>query len=298
MYSMSRRFCGLVLVPLVLIAFVSCGSSKTPAAQTPVTTPLANPGPAPTPAATSDVISKSCQRLGYGTNTNKCPMESSGFQNDVDNAIRTLQHERPDIFNGDTILSLGAYYVGLIQILDRQGICAGFDGEELAVKTDNLSNEQFDIETSNGRVRFGPVSYRSTCYPAAFPLPPGPFIPPPPGCSLPASLSVACGMDGTLGKYYDDVVAAVNQVVATHPDWFDFNDTRADQPAIKNLETYANAVAALVTAKGYCARWDGHELQVKRGSNTFNEQHAITLGLAYVRRDPNMYRSTCFPSAF
>src|SRR5260221_949331 len=153
MYLMSRRVCGLALVPLVLVTCVSCGGSKTPAAQTPVPTPSANPGPAPTPTATSDVLSKSCQRLGFGTDTNKCPVESSGFQNDVDNAIRTLQRERPDIFNGDQILSLGAYYVGLIQILDRQGICAGFDGEELAVKTDNTSNEQFDIQTANGLVR-------------------------------------------------------------------------------------------------------------------------------------------------
>jgi hypothetical protein len=297
MYLMSRRVCGLALVPLVLITFVSCGG-KTPAAQTPVPTPSANPGPAPTPSATSEVVSKSCQRIGYGTNALKCPMESSGFQNDVDDAIRTLQQERPDIFNGNYIQSLGAYYVGIIKILDRKGICAGFDGEELAVKTDNTFNEQFDIETATGLVRFGPVSYRSTCYPASFPLPPGPPIPPPAGCSLPSSEAIACGQDGSVGKYYDDVVAAINQVIDQHPDWFDFGDTRAGGPYIKDLEAYANAVATAITPKGYCARWDGKELQVKRGSNTFNEQYAITLSLTHVRRDPNMYRSSCFPAAF
>jgi len=283
---------------LALITLSVCGG-KSPSGPGPTVSPSINPGPTPTPTPTADPpVSASCVKIGYGGEAKKCPMEVAQFQQQVDGAIRTLQHDRPEIFNGNYIQSLGSYYVGLIKILDKQGICAGYDGEELAVKTDNVSNEQYDIETAGGQVRFGPVSYRATCYPAAFPVPPGPPIPPPPGCSLPPSAPVACGRDGSEGKYYTDVVAGINEVVNAQPDLFDFKDQRAGGPYIKNLEAYANAVAEKVTQKGYCARWDGKELGVKKGSNEFNEQYAITLSLTHVRRDSNMYRSTCFPAAF
>jgi len=244
-------------------------------------------------------VSASCVKIGYGTEALKCPMQVAQFQNEVDQAIRTLQHERPEIFNGNYIQSVGSYYVGLIRILDKQGICAGYDGEELAVKTDNTFNEQYDIETSTGQVRFGPVSYRATCYPASFPRQTGPPVPPPAGCSLPSSEVVACGRDGSDGKYYTDVVAAITEVVKDRPELFDFDDRNLQgEPYIKDLTAYANAVAAKVTQKGYCAHWDGKELGVKKGSNEFNEQYAITMSLTHVRRDSNMYRSSCFPSAF
>ena len=43
-----------------------------------------------------------------------------------------------------------------------------YDGEELAVKTENGFNEQFDIFAGDGFVRRGEGSYRSTCYPSTF----------------------------------------------------------------------------------------------------------------------------------
>src|SRR5260221_5354714 len=300
MSSSSRRVCGSSLVVLALISFNDCGGSKSPSGTTPVTQPSVNPGPTPTPVATADPpVSKSCQQIGWGTLNVKCPMETGGFQKDVDEAIRTLQRERPDIFNGNYIDKIGAYYVGLIKILDRQGICAGFDGEELAVKIDNTYNEQYDIETATGLVRFGPVSYRSTCYPAAFPIQPGPPIPVPAGCTLPSSRTVACGRDGSDGKYYLDVVAGVNQVISQHPEMFDFTDVNLQgEPHFTNLDAYGNTVAEAVAKKGYCTHWDGKELMAKQHSNEFNEQYAITMSLTHVRRDPNTYRSTCYPAAF
>ncbi len=294
-----RRVCGVLLSALSLTCLSVC-SGKSPSGPGPTTSPTPNTGPTPTSTPTADPpVSASCVRIGYGTEALKCPMQVAQFQNEVDQAIRTLQHERPEIFNGNYIQSVGSYYVGLIRILDKQGICAGYDGEELAVKTDNTFNEQYDIETSTGQVRFGPVSYRATCYPASFPRQPGPPIPPPPGCSLPSSEVVACGRDGSDGKYYTDVVAAITEVVKDRPGLFDFDDRNLQgEPYIKDLTAYANAVAAKVTQKGYCAHWDGKELGVKKGSNEFNEQYAITMSLTHVRRDSNMYRSSCFPSAF
>lgn len=296
--KLSPSLCRAFLSVLALLTLSVCGG-KSPSQPGPAVSPSVNPGPTPTPTPAVDPpVSASCVKIGYGAEALKCPMQIAQYQNEVDQAIRTLQKTRPEIFNGDHILSLGAYYVGLIKLLDQQGICAGFDGEELAVKTDNTFNEQYDIETSTGIARFGPVSYRATCYPASFPRQPGPPIPPPPGCSLPSSEAIACGRDGLEGKYYADVAASIDEVVKERPELFDFTDLRQGLPYIKELVTYANAVAAKVTQRGYCARWDGKELGVKKGSNEFNEQYAITLSLTHVRRDANMYRSRCFPSAF
>jgi hypothetical protein len=50
----------------------------------------------------------------------------------------------------------------------RLGYCATNDGEELAVKNSNSFNDQYDIINSEGFVRRGAGSYRSTCYPAWF----------------------------------------------------------------------------------------------------------------------------------
>ncbi len=94
-------------------------------------------------------------------------------------------------------------------------------------------------------------------------------------------------------------MAAITEVVKDRPELFDFDDRNLQgEPYIKDLTAYGNAVAAKVTQKGYCARWDGKELGVKKGSNEFNEQYAITMSLTHVRRDSNMYRSSCFPAAF
>lgn len=293
----SRRVCGSSLVLLAIISFSDCGGSKSPSSTTPP--PSVNPGPTPAPTPAVDPpLSQSCQKIGYGVNALKCPMEIAGFQKDVDDAIITLQHERPDIFNGNYIDKAGAYYVGLIKVLDRKGLCAGYDGEELAVKIDNSYNEQYDVQTATGLVRFGPVSYRSTCYPASFPIQPGPPIPAPAGCNLPSSRAVACGEEH-VGKYFNDVVAGIDQVVSQHPELFDFNEPNLQgEPHLVNLEAYGNTVAEAVTKKGYCARFDGKELQVKQGSNEFNEQYAITMSLTHVRRDPKIYRSTCYPADF
>ncbi len=298
------RLCRVFLSVLALITLSVCGG-KSPSQPGPTVSPSVNPGPTPTPTPAVDPpVSASCVKIGYGGEALKCPMQIAQFQQQVDGAIRTLQHEHPEIFNGNYIQSLGSYYVGLIKILDKQGICAAYDGEELAVKTDNTFNEQYDIESSTLQVRWGPVSYRATCYPASFPSQPGPPIPPPAGCNLPSSEAIACGRDGIEGKYYGDVNAAIGEVLQARPELFDFSDksninaARDGLPAIRDLQGYATAVAEAATRKGYCSRWDGKELQVKRGSNEFNEQYAITFGLTHVRRDPNMYRSTCFPAAF
>ena len=56
-------------------------------------------------------------------------------------------------------------------------------------------------------------------------------------------------------------------------------------------------VEVLVT-KGYCAKDDGEEIQVKQGSNTLSEQFDINFQDKYVRLGQGIYRASCYPAAF
>ena len=52
--------------------------------------------------------------------------------------------------------------------LKRVGLCALDDGIEIAVKNRNDFNEQYNVLTSSGFVRWGAGAYISTCRPAWF----------------------------------------------------------------------------------------------------------------------------------
>ena len=147
-------------------------------------------------------------------------------------AIDTLKQEHPEYFSGKTILNTGAYYVGLIRILDRQQLCAAFDGAELAVKKTNEYSEQFRIQTSWREVRTV-GAYMGTCFPAVFPLAGAARPPAAAGCPLPASSEVAC--DRVDARYGADVEAAIAEVLKQRPELFDF-ERRApggDEPFVK-----------------------------------------------------------------
>ena len=176
------------------------------------------------------------QQAAAGQPGRGLPIEPSDYQTIVDRSIRTLQAEQPAIFEGDQVLSVGQYYVGLIKVLDRQGICAVFDGEELAVTDRPTSNEQFHVLTSASRARFGPQSYRTTCSPSVVPVVPGALPPAPAGCTLPSSREVACGRENS-SRYINDMTAAIEQVLKEKPDLFNYGDTAAGTgwPAVKNL---------------------------------------------------------------
>jgi hypothetical protein len=133
------------------------------------------PAPTPTPSPTPEPpVSASCARIGDGS-TYTCRDESPEFRGDVADAVTTLQSERRDIFSSNS----------------ENLICAGFDGEELTVKTSNLYNEQYKVLTSTGLTN---QKYLGTCRPAAAlgaPRPPPPRLP---GVRfLPATRSPAAG---------------------------------------------------------------------------------------------------------
>ena len=290
-----RSFSRLLAVGLASTQIVCGGSSPT---STP-TNPL--PSIAPTPVATAPTplppLSMSCTRLGAGAKDNRCPAERASFQAEVDQAISMTQSQRPDLFGeGNKVLSTGQFIIGVIKNMDSMGLCAGWDGEELAVKTSDAFNDQYDILTANNVVRFGKNSYRVTCYPAAFPLD-GRQPAPTAGCNLPPSLELTCGRE--VGRFVADVDGAVDTTMKQKPQLFDFNDKAiaTDWPKIVDRQGYLNSVIGILTAKGYCARWDGVELQIKNTSN-FSEQYAIILSDGWVRRGDGAYRTTCWPSAF
>jgi len=299
MNTFARRAAGLTLAALAALALGHCGGNSGAGPST-VPTPPVSTTPTPTPLPTSDPpISASCAKLPPGAANPPCSKQNPDYQEKVDKAIRTLQVEQPWIFDGDQVLSSGAYYVGVIKILDRDGLCADNDGEELGVTDGTGWNEQYHILTSQNRARFGPVSYMSTCTPSAVPIARAPLGPATPGCSLPPSREITCGREPE-GKYVDDVNAAIQQIQKDHPEYFDFNDFApgTSNPAIKNGPGYNQGVINILIKQGYCAHHDGEELGVKRGSNAFNEQYDIDFQGKYVRTGSGIYRSSCYPSAF
>ncbi len=299
MKQVAWRVSGLGLIAAAAFALGNCGGGNSGAGPTqPVTPPPVTPTPTPAPSA-DPPLSASCARLSPGNPNAPCRPEGSEYVDTVDKAIRTLMGEQPQIFDGNRVLSSGAYYVGLIKVLDRDGICAVFDGEELAVTNRPSSNEQFHVLTSSSIARFGPQSYRTTCSPSVIPLAEGALPLPPPGCPLPSSREVSCSREAE-SRYYSDVAASVEQVIQEKPELFDFDDRAqgTDWPAVKNLAAYHDAVVAVLVTKGYCAKNDGEEIAVKKGSNTLSEQFDVNLSDKYVRKGQGIYRATCYPAAF
>ncbi len=273
----------------------SSGSNDNPTVPAPVPEPTPDPEPTPEP-----LLSASCLKLPLGDPTAACPQEQPTFLEEVDGAIFTLLAEQPELFDADNVTrSVGAYYLGLIEILDRQGLCAYYDGEELGVTDSAAFNDQFDILTAKNRVRTGPNTYRTTCYPSAVPPPEIPLQPSPAGCSLPPSREVACSREAD-GKFFFQVEGAVLQVMEERPELFDFNDTatRTNWPRVLDLAAYQQAVADILLAQGFCAKDDRLEEIAIKNENSFNEQYDVQFADKYVRLGGGMYRSTCYPASF
>ena len=251
------------------------------------------PTPAPSTAPTPEPLSASCARLGLGSAQYTCTDDAATFYAEVMGAIDTVRIEHPAYFQGDTILNLGGYYVGLIKVLDRDGLCAAFDGHELAVKRTNEFSEQYRLETSWREIR---RAYMGVCSPAVFPLALPNLPPPPPGCPLPSSSEVRC--DRPDPRFLGDVDAAIEQVIRQRPELFDFTRTArgSGDPAVKDFPGYYAAVIDALAAKGFCGRFDGEEIRIKR-SNELSEHYDINVSDTYVRRGEGSYRSACYPAA-
>jgi hypothetical protein len=278
-------------VALAALGLATCGGGGGEQPTAPAA-PAATPLPAPTP---EPPVSASCERLPLGSPTYTCRDEGAEFLSDVSDAIDALKLERPEYFrDGNFVTNLGGYYVGLIRILDRKGLCAAYDGEELAVKRTNEYSEQYKVLTSWNEIR---RAYMGTCAPAWFPLARTSPAPSPPGCALPPSSGLACGRSEP--RFLGDAEAAIDQVMGQRPELFDFGQTApgTDWPLVKDLRAYQLAVVDVLGARGYCGLFDGEEIQVKR-SNEFSEHFDVNLSDRYVRRGPGIFRGSCYPAAF
>jgi hypothetical protein len=295
-----RRFSGLTIVGLAVLTFSVCGGGDGPSAGGGPTVPVPPPTPTPTPEPTPEPgLSASCAALPFGDPFAGCTFEQATFQEEVDTAIRTLQAEQPELFDADNVVqAIGAYYLGLIRILDREGLCAHYDGEELGVTNTSEYNDQYDVLTAKNQMRIGDVTYRSTCYPSAVPVQEGALPPPPEGCSLPSSREVACSREVD-GRFFGQVESAVQQVMEQQPELFDFDDVaNGNGPRILDLDAYHQAVIDVLTPQGFCAvEQQGEEIAVKN-DNSFSEQYDVQFRDEYVRLGQGIYRSTCYPAAF
>jgi len=227
-----------------------------------------------------------------------CIDTNADFRDQVEEAIQILQSEHPEIFEGISVVNVGAYIVGLIEVLDRMNLCAAYDGEELNVKANNDYSEHYDILTAKRTIRTGPKIYKGTCEPAVFPQPEPPLPPPPAGCPLPSSREIACGREPE-GRYYWDVEHSIDELYVEHPELFNFNDYAPGQgdPAITDIDAYNQAMIDKLVSKGYCAIFDGEEIQMK-ATNEFTEHYDVNYQDKYVRRGPGIYRGSCYPAAF
>ena len=294
----ANTFAGLTLVGLAVLSLSDCGgggNSPSAPVQSPAP-PVATTPPPPTPAPP---VSAACTKLPPGSTAASCRAESPDFQSQVDEAIRTLQGQQPDIFEGNRVLKPGAFYVELIKLLDRQGLCAATDGEELGVASAASYNEQYDVLTARSELRFGPASYMVTCSPSAIPLPAPAMPPQQAGCPLAPSREIACGREPE-GKFYGDVEAAISQVLKDKPELFDFTDFApgTDFVRILDMDAYTRAVLDVLISRGFCVVQDGEEIGVKKGSNTSSEYYDIEFANKYIRRGSGIYRLSCYPASF
>ena len=157
----------LVVVAAALAA--SCGGSDNTPAPTPVTTPVTQ-APAPTPAAFRCPL-PDMPRLNI-----QCPRPAPTLSREVDAAIARTVAEHPELFNLNDDMGGGSYLVldraryhnEVVKNLHAQNVCAIVELEEIAVKTTNAFNEQYNIWISDGHIRKGPRAHITTCFPATF----------------------------------------------------------------------------------------------------------------------------------
>jgi len=154
----------------VLVA--SCGGSDAPPAPTPVTTTPVTVAPAPAPAPAAFV----CPLPAMPRLNITCPRPAPVLSAQVDAAIAKTVAEHPELFNLNDdkgggsylVLDRARYHTEVVKNLHAQGVCAIVEVEEIAVKTTNEFNEQYNIWISDGHIRKGRGAHITTCFPATF----------------------------------------------------------------------------------------------------------------------------------
>lgn len=135
----------------------------------------------------------------------------------------------------------------------------------------------------------------ATPAPVATPTPAPAATPQAFSCPLPALRDLHNFCPKLDSKLVSRVSDAVDTVIRTQPQLFDFNDARGDSLKVLDRQKYQTAVVAAINAQGgICAKDDNEEIAAKV-SNDYNEQFNIWTSAGYTRRS---YISTCFPAQF
>jgi hypothetical protein len=152
------------IVVFIAAGTLSCVSSTPPTA--------VEPDP---PPSTLPELPRGCG-LPAGGPFQRCSRDLPFFNHELNAAIAQVQDEVPELFDFSDghgglsyrVLDRERYHAEVVARLEGMGFCAVWDGEEVGVKNSNDFNEQYQVMTSLGYVRWGGGSYRSTCYPAWF----------------------------------------------------------------------------------------------------------------------------------
>ena len=165
----ARRSFPLVFVPFALALLPACRHNSPAAAE-------ALPTPTPAPAPTAPAVG--CGLPPGGGSGEDCPQESPSYMAEVEQAIDLAIFEHPEMINTQRARGCANCYQVLDthnfpeevgRNLEKRGLCTKYDGEELAVKSTNRFNDQYDILLAEGYIRRETTgAYRATCYPAWF----------------------------------------------------------------------------------------------------------------------------------
>lgn len=144
----------------------------------------------------------------------------------------------------------------------------------------------------------GPTALPSTSptvpAPTPTPTPTPPTTPVAAACPLgKGTVSASCARHN--GRFVSEVDAAVTQVLRDSPALFDLGDPA--NPRVRDAAGYYAGVVRNLQAAGFCANYDGAEVQVKN-TNDFSEQYDVLLSDGGLRRGNGAYRLTCQPASF
>jgi hypothetical protein len=171
----SRWRCRLLVVLLAVVTAAS-GPAACRRSHSPTEGDIAPPTPAPATRPPFPPPPPPCPLPAGGGSGERCPYELPAFALPVNEAIAIVQNEHPELFDftkhrgglSYLVVDPDRYTAGVAYVLSTRGFCAIWDGEEIAMKNTNAFNEQYDILTFEGYVRWGAGAYQSTCYPAWF----------------------------------------------------------------------------------------------------------------------------------
>src|SRR5688572_21988037 len=139
-----------------------------------------------------------------------------------------------------------------------------------------------------------PLPAAPEAVPSPTPAPtPAPTPTPIYGCGLPRGSGNGTGCPRESPTFQRELDAAIDRVIAEHPQWFDLNRPRAaGLYPVRNVSAYVDEVVENLRKAGLCALNDGEEVAIKN-TNAFNDQFDIITADAFIRRS---YRTTCYPA--